>query len=86
MARLDSNRTAGAQGSPPSTFKDWAGQPIAYRLRPTRVDEDVESGLWMTCEVDPHDVGEWHVMGRGRTGESALKAAVAAWNDYDRRP
>ena len=66
------------------TFRDWAGEAIAYRTRATRVDENAEPGHWITVELDPHGVGQWEAWGRGATTRRAIDSAQKAWNDFDR--
>lgn len=63
------------------TFKDWAGQQIAYR----EVTGEPDSDDKVVVEIDPHATGEWTSFGRGKTNESALKLASEAWNAYDRQ-
>lgn len=43
---------AGKQAAP--VFQDWAGQSVAYRLRPTRDDEERDAHERVTCEINPH--------------------------------
>lgn len=66
------------------SFKDWAGESIAYRVRDTRAEEEREPHERVTCEINPHG-DSWHLMGRGRTEQQALASAVEAWNDFDQR-
>jgi hypothetical protein len=71
---------AGKQAAP--VFQDWAGQSVAYRLRPTRDDEERDAHERVTCEINPHG-DAWHAMGRGRSDKIALEEAIKAWNEYD---
>lgn len=65
------------------TFKDWAGQEVAYRVRPTRKDEESLSSEWMTCEIDPHGRDEWTVAGRGNSVGTTVAKAKVAWDKFD---
>lgn len=70
-----------AQMGAGTTFNDWAGQPIPYRIVPAEPGADEK----LVCEIDPHGLCEWSSFGRGQNANAALQAATLAWNAYDRQ-
>ena len=60
-------------------FVDHDGQKVPYMLR---MDDDVPGLRWV-CDIDPHEVDEWHPAGRGRTHSDAIKAAREWWKSFD---
>lgn len=66
-------------------LRDWSGDMIPSRVRPVRADEGAEPGQYLACELDPHRAGQWQTWGRGRSSWDAERAALEAWNDFDRQ-